>query len=147
MASTNTISRGFTLVELSVVLAVALVTVAVALPGYSARVRKSRAMPALMELSVAGIKLEKAFQRDHRYGAGGKCAVPDAEVEHFSVHCSLSGDGSGYTLDAVGHGPMAGYQYRTDEKGRQQTISLPQAGRAVHAALPCWSPDGRACGA
>jgi prepilin-type N-terminal cleavage/methylation domain-containing protein len=34
MASTNTTSRGFTLVELSVVLAVALVTMAVALPGF-----------------------------------------------------------------------------------------------------------------
>ncbi|KQU80562.1 MULTISPECIES: type IV pilin protein [unclassified Rhizobacter] len=147
MASTHSISRGFTLVELSVVLAVALVTVAVALPGYSAQVRKSRAMPALMELSVAGIKMEKAFQRNQRYGTGGKCAVLDTEVEHFSVHCSLRDDGGGYTLDAIGHGPMAGYQYRTDEKGRQQTISLPQAGNATQAALPCWSPDGRACGA
>jgi type IV pilus assembly protein PilE len=147
MASTNTTSRGFTLVELSVVLAVALVTMAVALPGYSAQVRKSRAMPALMELSVTGIRMEKAFQRNHQYGAGGKCTVSDAEVEHFSMHCSLSGDGRGYTLDAVGHGPMAGYHYRTDEKGRQQTISLPQAGDAATAPLPCWSPDGRACGA
>jgi prepilin-type N-terminal cleavage/methylation domain-containing protein len=147
MASTNTTSRGFTLVELSVVLAVALVTMAVALPGYSAQVRKSRAMPALMELSATGIRMEKAFQRNHQYGAGGKCAVSDAEVEHFSMHCSLSGDGRGYTLDAVGHGPMTGYHYRTDEKGHQQTISLPQAGDAATAPLPCWSPDGRACGA
>ena len=147
MASTNMTSRGFTLVELSVVLAVALVTLAVALPGYSAQVQKSRAMPALMELSVASIAMEKAFQRSHQYGVGGKCAVSDSEVEHFSAHCSLSGDGRGYTLDAVGHGPMAGYQYRTDEKGRQQTIFLPQAGNAANAALPCWSPDGRACGA
>jgi len=147
MASTNMTSRGFTLVELSVVLAVALVTMAVALPGYSAQVQKSRAMPALMELSVASIKMEKAFQRNNHYGAAGKCAVSDAEVEHFSMHCSLSGDGRGFTLDAVGHGPMAGYQYRTDEKGRQQTISLPQAGNAANAPLPCWSPDGRACGA
>jgi prepilin-type N-terminal cleavage/methylation domain-containing protein len=147
MASTNTTSRGFTLVELSVVLAVALVTMAVALPGYSAQVRKSRAMPALMELSATGIRMEKAFQRNHQYGAGGKCAVSEAEVEHFSMQCSLSGDGRGYTLDAVGHGPMAGYHYRTDEKGHQQTISLPQAGDAATAPLPCWSPDGRACGA
>ncbi|SHN21571.1 type IV pilin protein [Rhizobacter sp. OV335] len=147
MTSTYTTSRGFTLVELSVVLAVALVTLAVALPGYSAQVQRSRAMPALMELSVASIQLEKFFQRKQQYGAGGKCAIPDAEVEHFSVHCSLSDDGRGYTLDAVGHGPMAGYQYRTDEKGRQQTISLPQTGNAANATLPCWSPDGRACGA
>jgi len=147
MASTNTTSRGFTLVELSVVLAVALVTMAVALPGYSAQVRKSRAMPALMELSATGIRMEKAFQRNHQYGAGGKCAVSEAEVEQFSMQCSLSGDGRGYTLDAVGHGPMAGYHYRTDEKGHQQTISLPQAGDAATAPLPCWSPDGRACGA
>jgi type IV pilus assembly protein PilE len=147
MASTNTISRGFTLVELSVVLAVALVTMAVALPEYSAQVQGARVMPALRELSVVGIKMEKAFQRDHQYGAGGKCAVPNAEVEHFSVRCSLSGDGRGYTLDAVGHGPMAGYQYRTDENGRQQTISFPRSGNAANAALPCWSPDGRACGA
>lgn len=147
MTSTHTTSRGFTLVELSVVLAVALATLAVALPGYSAQVQESRVMPALMELSVAGIQLEKSFQRSRQYGVGGKCAVPDAKVEHFSVHCSLSGDGRGYTLDAVGHGPMAGYRYRTDEKGRQQTISLPQAGNAANATLPCWSPDGRACGA
>jgi type IV pilus assembly protein PilE len=147
MASTNTASRGFTLVELSVVLAVALVTMAVALPEYRAQVQESRAMPALMELSATGIRMEKAFQRNHQYGAGEKCAVSDAEVEHFSMHCSLSGDGRGYTLDAVGHGPMAGYHYRTDEKGRQQTISLPQAGDAATAPLPCWSPDGRACGA
>ena len=147
MASTNTTSRGFTLVELSVVLTVALVTMAVALPGYSAQVRKSRAMPALMELSATGIRMEKAFQRNHQFGAGGKCAVSEAEVEHFSMQCSLSGDGRGYTLDAVGHGPMAGYHYRTNEKGHQQTISLPQAGDAATAPLPCWSPDGRACGA
>jgi type IV pilus assembly protein PilE len=147
MASTFTISRGFTLVELSVVLGLALVTVAAALPGYIERVQESRVMPALMELSVVGIKMEKAFQRDRQYGSNGRCTTPDAEVEHFSVHCSLSGDGRGYTLDAVGHGPMAGYQYRTDEKGRQQTISLPQSGNAANAALPCWSPDGRACGA
>ena len=139
--------RGFTLVELSVVLAVTLTTVAAALPSVNAHVQKMRTVPALIELSVVGIKLEKAFQRDSRYGAAGKCAVPGAEVEHFAVHCSLSGDGSGYTLDAVGHGPMAGYQYRTDEKGRQRTISHPNANNVADKALPCWSLEGRSCGA
>jgi prepilin-type N-terminal cleavage/methylation domain-containing protein len=147
MTSTPTAFRGFTLVELSVVLAVALTTMAVALPGFNVQVQNSRTVPALREMSMVGIRLEKAFQRDHRYGASGKCAVPDARVEHFSVHCSLSDDGSGYTLDAVGHGPMAGYQYRTDEQGRQRTISHPNASNAANGALPCWSLEGRSCGA
>lgn len=147
MTSIHKSFRGFTLVELSVVLAVTLTTMAVALPSYTAQVQKSRTMPALAELSVASIKLEKAFQRDHRYGSSGKCAASAAEVEHFAVHCSLSGDGSGYTLDAIGHGPMAGYQYRTDEKGRQWTISHPNANNAANEALPCWSLEGRSCGA
>jgi prepilin-type N-terminal cleavage/methylation domain-containing protein len=147
MTSTHTAFRGFTLVELSVVLAVALTTMAVALPGFNAQVQNSRTVPALMEMSIVGIQLEKSFQRDHRYGVSGKCAVADAQVEHFSVHCSLSDDGSGYTLDAVGHGPMAGYQYRTDEQGRQRTISHPDASNAANGALQCWSLKGRSCGA
>lgn len=147
MASTPTVSRGFTLVELSVVLAVALTTMAVALPAFNANVRASRVFPALREMSVLGIKMEKTFQRDHAYGVAGKCAVPDSQVEHFSVQCSLRDDGRGYTLDAVGHGPMAGYHYRTDEQGRQRTISHPDASNAAQAALPCWSLEGRSCGA
>lgn len=144
MMSSTPRHRGFTLAELLVVLAIALVSMSVAFPGLAAHVQRSRTTPALMELSVFRIKMDKSYQRDARYGTNGRCAVVAEPLDHFSMQCTLNNDGKGFTVDAIGKGAMAGYHYRTDEVGRQQTLAHPHA---TAAQLPCWSPEGRACGA
>lgn len=149
MPSTSThCTRGFTLIELCIVLALMLTLMAAAVPTYSASLASAKAVPALRELAMFGTRMEKTYQREGSYGDHGRCAVPDSAMEHFAIHCALSANGRGYQLDAVGTGSMAGYHFRTDEQGRQQTISHPRAAaNAGSAAMPCWSLEGRRCGA
>lgn len=111
--------RGLTLIELMVALAVAAILAAIALPSYSAYIRKSKARTAASDLVAMGLAMENRFQKTLLYpvysSATTVAATPSSRsgtvATDFSTWAPAQGDSftysvvsttSSYTLTATG---------------------------------------------
>jgi len=133
--------RGFTLIELMVAMAIVAILAAVALPSYSAYVKRSRVPPALDGLSSYAVRMEQRFQDAGSYANSGACAVAVPTVTNFTVTCVISGSGTGFTATATGSGVMAGYTYTIDYQGTRNTTAHPKG----TPPTACWTTRGATC--
>lgn len=132
--------RGFTLIELMVVLAVLGILATLAFPSYAEYVRRARVQGAFDGLSTTQLRLEAAYQDRMDYGAGS-CAVALPTDRYFTFSCTLGSAGQGFTLLATGTGAMSGYAFSVNEQGVRRTLAHP---RGVPAE-DCWSERGGSC--
>jgi type IV pilus assembly protein PilE len=132
--------KGFTLVELMIVIAIIGILAAIAIPNYTDYVNRARATAATSALADMRIRLEQFFQ-DNRDYTGASCAAPaGADTEFFAFSCSSVPDATTYTIQALGAGPMAGYQYTIDQNNLKTSVT-PDSGGGN-----CWEVDrGVAC--
>ncbi len=133
--------RGFTLIELMVVVAVVAILAAVAVPGYGAYVQRSRVPVALDALSAFYTRMEQRYQDVGNYANGSACAVAVPTAANFTVSCALTNSGQGFTATATGSGQMAGYGYTINHSGVRATTAHP---KGVPAST-CWSVRGATC--
>jgi type IV pilus assembly protein PilE len=136
-------TRGFTLIELMITVAVVSLLAAVALPSYSAYVTRSRVPVALEGLSNYATRMEQGFQDMGTYAntAATACMVAVPTVAHFTLTCALSGGGTGFTATATGAGPMVGYTYTIDHQGTRVTTAHPKGTPGTN----CWTTKGAVC--
>jgi len=128
--------RGFTLVELLIVLAIIAILSAVAYPSYARYMQRSEATDATGQLSQYGLAQEQTFQDNGNYGIGACSVAPPAVTQYFTFACTPTGNpATGFTATATGIGSMAGFSYQLDDSGNRTTLAYP--GRT---ALPasCW---------
>jgi type IV pilus assembly protein PilE len=106
-----TVQRGFTLIELMVVVAVIAILASVAFPAYTDYVTRGKLTQATSGLSDGRVKMEQYFP-DNRTYVGGPC--PSA-TEYFSFACTnLSA--TTYTITATGvPANLAGFSYTINE--------------------------------
>jgi type IV pilus assembly protein PilE len=105
--------KGFTLIELMIVVAIVGILASVAIPSYQEYVKRGRAADATSTLADMRIRMEQYFQ-DNRTYIGGPCAAPNgADTVHFTFSCSVAATATNYTLKAQGlaAGGMAAYSY------------------------------------
>lgn len=136
------LQRGFTLIELMVVVTVLTILAAVAVPAYNGYVLRSRVPAGLDALSTYAIRMEQRFQDTGLYGADN-CGIAVPAAPNFTVTCALSNGGRGYTATATGTGPLAGYTFTINHEGTRATTAHPKG-------LPtgsCWSLKGGVCDA
>jgi type IV pilus assembly protein PilE len=112
----RSLSRGFTLMELMIVVAIIAILAAIAIPSYDDYTRRSRARNAGVDLMTLSVALENRFQRTLsplESDLVGTSNVEDefptwspsqADFFNFSVLPS----GNAYTLSASGTGSMTG---------------------------------------
>lgn len=139
-------SRGFTLIELMIAVAIVAVLAAIAIPSYSEYIRRSRITEAVSALSGMRVKMEQFFQDQRTYvGAcvAGTVAPPVTGLKYFTVACgNLSA--TTYTITATGGCPacaapdnsMTGFTFTINEANARQTTSVP-AGWTL-PAVNCW---------
>lgn len=119
------IERGFTLVELMIVMAVIAILATIAIPNYGDYVRKSRAKAGAADLVALSAALENRFQKTLAYPVYATdtpiAASPGSRQGSIATDFStwipsqgeffnygLSASANAYTLKAEGKGGMAG---------------------------------------
>lgn len=131
--------KGFTLLELMIVVAVVAILAAVAYPSYRSYVSQAHRAEARAALHEAAQYLEREFTSNGRYDgaslvSAGLATLPrDGSGVYYRL--SLAASGSGYTLGAAPEGSMSGDpcgQLLLDQSGLQSVSS------ATLNVAECW---------
>lgn len=135
---TRVLTRGFTLMEIMVTVALVALLASIALPSYAAYVKRARIPPALVALSAYSLRMEQAYQDSGSYGAEA-CTAKVIDTQDFHMSCAPGKKGRSFVATVTGNGPMAGYVYTIDQDGNRATVAHPQGGNAS-----CWTSRGGA---
>jgi len=126
--------RGFTLVELVVVMAIAAILAAIAIPNYSEYVLRSNRSSAQAFISDVATRQAQFFLDRRTYAttvAALNLPVPNEIATRYNVAIAVNaGPPLTYTIRATPTGPQA--------KDRCGALTIDQAGTKTAAASRCW---------
>lgn len=113
-------ARGFTLIELMVVVAILAIIAAVGYPAYVDQIRDARRADCRAALVSFAGAMERHFTENNSYqgaaAGGGNTGAPDADV--FSSTCPLDGNDAFYNL-TIDSATTTQYELRAAPTGPQ----------------------------
>jgi type IV pilus assembly protein PilE len=130
--------RGFTLIELVIVIAIVATLAGIAVPTFSDHLRRGRIVEAIARLADHRVRMEQVFLDNRRYDDGaGNCgyAAPGTAADAFALECTVSA--TGYTVTATGLAGKGtqGFVYTIDETDARRTPAVPDGWVASRS---CW---------
>jgi type IV pilus assembly protein PilE len=129
--------KGFTLIELMIVVAIIAILASVALPIYQDYVIRSKIPDATSNLASKRVSLEQFYQDNQTYLGAPACNADTSSSSNFDFQCTLQ-SATTYTLQAAGKGAMAGFTYTIDYTNAKQTTNAPAGWTAAAMPTSCW---------
>lgn len=138
-------AKGFTLVELMIVVVIVAILASIAIPSYSDYVTRSKIAEATSSLAGMRVQMEQYYQDTRSYLSGGACgaigAAP-AATKNFTYTCVAdAATPPTYTITANGTGGMSGFSYDINYlnvKTSTFTGNAATAGWTAHNPNNCW---------
>ncbi len=137
--------KGFTLIEVLVVMAIIGILSSIAIPSYTEYVIRGKLTDAPNALSDARVRMEQAYSDNRTYAGGGTggCGVVLANTEFFTISCVPGAGGQSYVVTATGIATqgVSGFAYTINNQNIRTTVSwgsnwgTPPAGPATRSWL------------
>ena len=123
--------KGFTLIEIMIVVAIIGILASIALPNYQEHVMRSKLSEATSKLADLRIKMEQFYQ-DNRSYVSGPC-VTEPDTTNFNIDCGAPLQNS-YTVTASGKSGtnIDSFDYSINQSNVKQSAT-PWGGDAT-----CW---------
>jgi type IV pilus assembly protein PilE len=138
------VSRGFTLIEMMIVVAIIAILASIAIPAYGDYVRKSQVSEATANLMEYRTRMEQFYQDNRNYGVAPACGVLPVNGRYFDVTCVSNAGGQGYTVTQTGmRGSVAGSIYTINEANARTTTRYLNVAQAP--VKTCWLVSGNEC--
>jgi type IV pilus assembly protein PilE len=144
----KSLNKGFTLIELMIVVAIVGILAAVAMPAYTDYALRGKVVEAISILSDLRTKMEKYYQDERNYGAATTCGndgtttrVPmpaTPEVRYFSYTCTTDGQTFTITATGVAGEGTGGFTYTINHSNQRRTNSV-RSGWAGADQNSAWS--------
>ena len=138
--------KGFSLIELMIVIAIIGILSAIAIPAYGDYTKRSKIQAAVANLSDSRTKMEQYFQDNRTYqtvpAAGTACGWPMPAVaisRYFTLTC-VAQTANTYTITATGVATeaMTGFVYTVDQSnGRTSTFTTTNTTGYINSTT-CW---------
>ncbi len=143
--------RGFTLIEVMIVVAIIAILAMIALPSYRDYILRGQLVDATSALSAFQANMERFFQDNRTYASVGTIYTPcDANIAvaqrtqgSFVITCT-GVSGTAFTLVATGSGTTNGFVYTVNEVGTKATTAVGAPG--WNTSTTCWvMKKGQTC--
>ncbi len=128
-------TRGFTLIELMIGVAIVALLAAVAVPQYTNYVTRSRLADASTGLTTMRAQMERYYQDNRTFANVGTTFISPCNnatestrtFGNFVISCTGTLNASQFTLEAAGRGPVSDFKFTINHQDVRATTALPAA--------------------